>query len=444
MPHSPIIGDNTRYPQQGDTCLHEIPNTPESVLVADGKSANNANAAIGKMNDVSHPPTATNLYRRKTGSNGFKELFSEDISNRGEGLTEDAVTTSKPPHDYPFHVNVLILLFSTFTTMEFALWFPYIMAPHAATATYIPASYSYDEMHTHFDNTAWTYITDYILAVIMFYGAYRCLTAVAHGNYWSSDISLENDPSARIRKLSFCLFFCYTVSVLSGGWAHQRYKTTDALNTSEFRVLWTVCVGTVTAAGGFMGAIGSEVVRSFRPKHRGGEIMLSIPSFPDWFWAGYGIYMTVVCARGGISFKRPACDIFIAGTTQFVPTVYCIAVVFCRKWRDDLYEKGNSSSETSISRCKSFATGLPAAIKFKFASMRKKYRVVYYVGFCLNCPLLPMYPLLVQYTSMSLGTVNTFLHAWLMFGWGMQVVSLHHMSLALSTYNETAFSIAST
>mmetsp|Transcript_11692 Transcript_11692/g.17014 ORF Transcript_11692/g.17014 Transcript_11692/m.17014 type:complete len:276 (+) Transcript_11692:582-1409(+) len=275
-------------------------------------------------------------------------------------------------------------------------------------------------------------MTDYILAVLMCYGAYRCLTAVAHGNYWNSDISLKNDPSARIRILSFCLFFSYTISVLSGGFAHQQYKTTAALNTTEFRILWTICVGTVTAAGGFMGAIGSEVARSFRPSNRGGEIMFAVPAFPDWFWAGWGIYMTVVCARGGISFKRPACDIFIAGTTQFVPTVYCIAAVFCRRWRDDVCENNDPLTsrvyEKSVSACKTFSAGLPAKLKMKFVAMHKKYRLIYYVGFCLNCPLLPMYPLLVQHTSMSLGAVNTLLHTWLLFGWGMQVIGLHRLS----------------
>ena len=60
-----------------------------------------------------------------------------------------------------------------------------------------------------------------------------------------------------------------------------------------------------------------------------------------------------------------------------------------------------------------------------------KYRLLWYAGLVLNIPLLPAYPLMVQYTDWSLATVNTLLHAWLTMAWGMQGIALRHFCLAL-------------
>lgn len=43
---------------------------------------------------------------------------------------------------------------------------------------------------------------------------------------------------------------------------------------------------------------------------------LSLSSGPWYVWPFYGTFMTAACAMGYMSFKRPACDIFIAGITQ--------------------------------------------------------------------------------------------------------------------------------
>lgn len=101
--------------------------------------------------------------------------------------------------------------------------------------------------------------------------------------------------------------------------------------------------------------------------------------------------MAVATGIGYISFKRPACDIFIAGITQFPPTFYCMGALGLRNWpkRGDVAAvKGESPIDL----------------------VRLSYRLMYYVGFIGNAPLLPMYPLLVQYTDMSLGGINTLLH----------------------------------
>ena len=97
--------------------------------------------------------------------------------------------------------------------------------------------------------------------------------------------------------------------------------------------------------------------------------------------------MNVACGLGYISFKRPACDIFIAGITQFPTTFYCLVALGIRKW------PSSHSNESPIG-----LVYLP-------------YRLMYYIGFIGNAPLLPMYPLLVQYSGMSLAGINTLLHA---------------------------------
>jgi hypothetical protein len=77
-------------------------------------------------------------------------------------------------------------------------------------------------------------------------------------------------------------------------------------------------VGTVTAAGGFMGACGSQLGRL-----TGGFYV------PEWAWVGFGTFATAVCMAGYMSFQRPACDIFIAGITQLPSTLYiCLLAIF--------------------------------------------------------------------------------------------------------------------
>mmetsp|Transcript_10975 Transcript_10975/g.14721 ORF Transcript_10975/g.14721 Transcript_10975/m.14721 type:complete len:359 (+) Transcript_10975:253-1329(+) len=333
-------------------------------------------------------------------SNGNKSVEPEVNASLG---------ASQKDSTSPFF-NILFLLLISYGSLEFAQWFPYQLFPEAALATYVPASYQYDEIETRFDNTIWTWGTDYGLFIIFSYAAYRCFTAVASPK--------GRSPSARLRTLSAALLALYAISVFAGGWAHQFFLTLDSLNTVEFRIIWTICVGTVTAAGGVMGAIGSEISRSFnvRSSHLVKEEIFSTPAFPDWFWAGWAIYMTSACAIGSISFKRPACDIFIAGTTQFVPSVHCVSSLFVRYWADQKAHKGQNNS----------------------GEVRRLYRIFHYVGFFFNAPLLPSYPLLVQYTSLSLGTVNSLLHFWLLMGWGMQALSLYHLSTGLSSSSTTS------
>lgn len=273
-----------------------------------------------------------------------------------------------------------------FATVLFSLWFPFVLTPQAASKTYLPAFYHYDPSTSHFDNSAWTYGTDYFLAVVMSVLAYSLITS-------------STSPQTRaLRVRSAGLLLCYAVSVTAGGWTHQYYTTLDDQNTLKFRLLWTLCVGTVTAAGGFMGLCATEVSSNFASQ--------VVPRIPQALWVGFGVGTTLVCTLGGISFQRPACDIFVAGTTQAPPTFFLMGVVACTMM-------GRSSAR-------------PSSCPIKFV-----YKVVGLVGFILNAPLLPSYSLLIQYTDWSEAVVNTLLHSVLLVSWTMQALSLRHFIVSV-------------
>jgi len=291
-----------------------------------------------------------------------------------------------------------LLLVTTLSilVLKFSMWLPFNIpgVSSAAAQTYVPASYIYDEQSTRFDNTSWTYNTDYALTAVMTLLAVQCTRTAS-----STNKETNSATSFKLRMYSAALLLCYGISTLAGGWAHHHFSTIESLNTLQFRIFWIVCVGNVSFASCYMGLIGREVQKVF-------GVRGAIPLGPWWFWPVYGCYMAGACAIGYISFKRPACDIFIAGITQFPSTIYCLGSLGLRSWPDH---------HTPIER------------------VHFSYRLMYYIGFIGNAPLLPLYPLLVQYTNWSLAGVNTFLHSWLLVMWGMQGVSLIHLCSAISS-----------
>lgn len=291
--------------------------------------------------------------------------------------------------------------FLSVSILEFSLWFPFVLPGlvSASRETYIPAFFVYDDQHTKFDNTVWTYGTDYLLTVVMSILAIKCILA-------RSDDDKKNQRSLRLRLYSASLLICYAISTLAGAWAHQHFTSVESLNTFRFRVFWFLCVGNVSFASCYMGLIGREVQRNF-------GVPGAVPVGPWWFWPAYGCYMAAACGLGYISFKRPACDIFIAGCTQYPSTFYLIGGLIFRKWP----QKSNK-----------VVVGKETAIEL----VSTMYRAMYYIGFISNAPLLPVYPILVQYTDMTLGGINTFLHTWLLVAWGMQGISLIHLCNAVS------------
>jgi hypothetical protein len=271
----------------------------------------------------------------------------------------------------------------------FALSLPFLLAPEDAGKTYDLPFYHYQEGISFFVNTAWTYGTDYALAVIM---TVLALSILPYSQAGVSDT---------LCKWSAGLLLGYCVSVTAGGYSHQFYTTLEHQNSISFRILWTICVGTVSSASGFMGCSGTEVIRKFQQQPNCSPLLLKIPLIPESFWWSFAAFVTAVTAYGGMSFQRPACDIFVAGITQFPSTVYLMAFFFTV-----------DHPKTTVGA-----------------------RIMGVVGFILNAPLLPMYPLLIQYTDWTLGSVNTLLHSWLCVAWCLQGYSMRHMIQALVMTN---------
>jgi hypothetical protein len=285
--------------------------------------------------------------------------------------------------DVGVHCTVGTLV--SLVVVYFSVYFPFLLAPMAALQTYHFAVWKYQPGISFFDNTAWTYGTDYFLAISMLLLALSIpvRSKFVHAGW-------------RSRGLMFCCMW----STAAGGIAHQFYMSVDERNSLSFRCLWTVCVGTVTAASGFMGAAASELLR-LDPRGIRLYKRFKLPIVPDWFWAAYAFCVTATVAAGGFSFQRPACDIFIAGITQFPSTFYMMILL---------------------------VAGLP-----ENTNISKSMRLAGSLGFILNAPLLPLYPLLIVYTNWSLATVNTFLHTWLLVAWSLQGLALRHFGNAVLT-----------
>lgn len=263
----------------------------------------------------------------------------------------------------------------------FSVTFPTLLFPQAATATYILAGYVYDSETSHFDNTIWTYGTDYIIAIVMMYHIYRFPKA--------------SQESSTIARYSQALLWSYASSVFFGGWCHQFYTHMDSRNTWHFRLFWSLCVGSVTAGLAFMGSIATEMVRR-------DETMLCafLPALPGWFWFGTGATVSCLMALGQFSFQRPACDIFVAGVSQSPSTFYIMAML--------LY-------------------GLPTF------QIRQQTRYFGLVAFAMMSLTLPVYPLVITYTNLSLGTVNGLLHLWLCCTWSLQALTLRSIVMAIDS-----------
>jgi len=312
-----------------------------------------------------------------------------------------------------FHYQIALWIMCTLVSKEFAIYAP-ISTSFAAEKTFLRASYKYDRLHTLFDNTVLTWGTDYAIGILMCCFAMRCLCATSSKN------GMRNVEASRcLRRRSAALLFCYALSVFVGGMTHQTFTTLDSLNTTSFRILWTICVGAVTAAAGVIGMIGSEICQRLNANADESKVRFRVPVLPNSMWYMYAGYFTLTCAFGGISYKRPACDIFAAGVSQFIPTAYNLLVLLSIRWDDACAIEAKSKVSDRVS----------SAVKIPF-------RIMFYVGFLSNAPLLPVYPLLVQYTQLSLGVVNALLHLNLTLSWGMQAFCLHHFCKAMNNVKE--------
>lgn len=270
----------------------------------------------------------------------------------------------------------------------FSTYFPFWSDPTGEVSPnlYQRASFQYHE-DSLFDNTPLTYITDYMLAAVM--GAWVLCMGVSRMNS-KKTFSEQQEPSdleLRQKLLdehvfrSRGLLFTYLISVTAGGLAHHYFTTVESQNTPMFRFLWTVCVGTVTAASGWMGSIGTVWAKLDQMNRCG-----VIPVVPEVFWIAFSAVTTLIVALGGWSYQRPACDTFVAGITQFPSTFYVMSLL----WK-----------------------GLP------MLPLSTNYRRMGACAWILNAPLLPLYPILIS-SSLEVGEVNAILHACLCVAWSSQ------------------------
>merc|ERR1719265_1768910 len=92
-------------------------------------------------------------------------------------------------------------------------------------------------------------------------------------------------------------------------------------------------------------------------------------TLPDKACMAWGVALASIAALGGFSCSRPACDIFIAGTSQTFPTFFLILSLL--SWQ-------------------------PLAPEVRLCS----------IGLLTNCPLVFLYPWFVQKSGLALGTIN--------------------------------------
>ena len=114
------------------------------------------------------------------------------------------------------------------------------------------AYFEYDTKYTQLDNSIWTYGTDYVLGLIMFVcsSRIRCVSIdtvdsrsrTKSNNRMIQTMMLVTSLNGNLRRL----LHCYGVSVVAGGLAHQNFYSVEEMNSWSFRLLWTLCVGTVT------------------------------------------------------------------------------------------------------------------------------------------------------------------------------------------------------
>jgi len=317
---------------------------------------------------------------------GGKEGGGEGEGHTSTSSTKDNINNTKDAHTATSNMSMSVLngILHGVVWVILSLNIPFLLSRRDATEILHTAYYKYSTELSFFDNTIWTYGTDYGLATTMTFLAYWILQS-AHGDM------------KRLCNLSASLMILYAISTLAGGLAHHNFFTVESRNTAIFRVLWTTCVGTVCLASVSMGMIGNECLQLFRNRSDCSPILKSMPLISDTYWIIYGLVVTIACGLGMISFQRPACDIFIAGTTQAPSTFYCMAFLYAVNHNKISYQS----------------------------------RIMGIIGFILNAALLPIFPVLVLHLGWSLPSVNTFLHSVLFMAWSMQGIILQRVIRAL-------------
>ena len=278
---------------------------------------------------------------------------------------------------------LLLLCVTLSLTFLLMLYLPR-MVSEEEDGLFVHVDYKYDST-TRFDNSYLTWATDYGLAVVTGGMALYIMTSCG---------------KSCLRDRCVLLLTCYAVSVTTGGICHQYFHPHADLNTGLFRLLWTICVGFVTMAGAYIGSIGSNICKLVKLRDQQ-LIRFNMFILPEWFWVLWGTSLTAYVILGGLSMKRPACDIFVAGATQTFPSTYVFLVLVSNTWTTQ-HKSGR----------KEVTAG----------------QILMIVGFYFNAPLFFLYPLLNSW-GLNLGVINAFLHSWLCISWSMQAIGMRYFCL---------------
>ena len=249
--------------------------------------------------------------------------------------------------------------------------------------TYELADWEYPP-HAMFDNTAATYVTDYMITIAM------CAIVL---------VFVRMDTTAAdMKRHSILLLLTNGLSTLIGGIAHHTYSgEVKDLNSQRFYCMWCWVVGLTVVAGVWQGLLATALLRRCSGNH-----WSSAPSRPKLFWAVWAVSLVTLVLAGRLSHTRPACDIFVAGAMQAVPTGYLMFAV----WR--------SCVQTTTLRIP------PLNLAVLMTSI------------VLNAPLIFLYPYLVR--SCSLPVTNTILHAVLLVSWSGQGFGLRSVLRAAASH----------
>ena len=368
-------------------------------------------------------PAATQANSEQSGSDGSESDDSHNNNNMNNNNSQGGKRRSSRPTNENddtataktavsnISMSVMNGILHGVVWVVVALQLPFILNRNEAKILYRPAYYKYSTELSPFDDTIWTYGTDYALCIIM--TSLACwILSFRHNR--GTGINGNGNDVKRLCILSASMLLLYAMSVLAGGIAHQNFHTVESRNTILFRILWTICVGTVCLAPASMGMIGSEGIRLFKNRKDCPSILKSMPLISDTYWIIYGLVVTIACGLGAMSFQRPACDIFIGGATQTPSTFYCMAFLYTMKHY-------NNSKSTSNS---------------KKIHIHPHMKIMGLLGFILNATLLPIFPVLVLHLGWTLPSVNTFLHSCLCMAWSMQGFILQHVIHALVVEEE--------
>jgi len=267
-------------------------------------------------------------------------------------------------------------------TLLLALVFPRKTAFLSTEKLYSSAWFKYDPPTT-FDDSILTWGTDYIIAAV------TGTIAILIGNV------AAKKHTSRLVFMGSGLLASYSLSTFAGAICHNFLV--GKLNTAVFRFFWRICVGAVAVGGAFMLGVGSSLAQVPDSKK---NIRFPVPAMPNFVLVCWGLFFFTAQWVGAFSMKQPACDIFMMGVTQTLPTVYICAAVISRKSWKNWKVRGHA---TPLLVC----------------------------GCLTNILLLPYYDV-VNFMKIPVGITNLILHTVLLISWSCQGIGILEFAQGIS------------